>query len=154
MTVLMEGIVFGESPRWHDGRVWFSDWAPINGGTLVVAESHADQLTAYDIGPSGGLDRRRVWAATSGDHPDGICLDAEGAIWYADVASGRCVRVHEGGEVQASVKLDRGAFACILSRGERPQLYVVGQKWGGPQTAERTGQVVVFPAPAPGAGKP
>jgi sugar lactone lactonase YvrE len=275
MTVLMEGIVFGESPRWHNGRIWFSDWgagqvialdpagvsevivsvasfpmcidflpdgrllvvdsarqrilrresggsmvthadlAPVSvkpwndlvvdadgnayvnnigydfpggepgpgivalvtpegsvrqvagdlafpngmaitadGGTLVVAESHADRLTAYDIGPDGDLHRRRVWAATAGDHPDGICVDDEGAVWYADVASGRCVRVREGGEILASVELDRGAFACALSRGDEPKLYVVGQRWGGPPTAERTGQVAVFPAPAAGAGKP
>jgi hypothetical protein len=64
------------------------------------------------------------------------------------------VRVREGGEVLATVELDRGAFACTLSRGDRPQLYVVGQEWGGPQPTEPTGQIVVFPAPAPGAGKP
>jgi hypothetical protein len=50
--------------------------------------------------------------------------------------------------------LDRGAFACALSRGDRPQLYVVDQEWGGPESTEPTGQIVVFPAPAPGAGKP
>lgn len=275
MTVLMEGIAFGESPRWHDGRVWFSDWgshqvialdpegghevvasvpsfpmcidflpdgrllvvdsarrrllrrepdgsmvthanlAPISekpwndlvvdahgnayvnnigfdfpggepapgsvvlvtregavrlvagdlafpngmaiiadGATLVVAESHANRLTAYDIGPAGDLGNRRVWAGAGDDHPDGICADAEGAIWYADVANQHCVRVREGGEVLATVELDRGAFACTLSRGDQPQLYVVGQQWDSPQAAEPTGQVVVFPAPAPGAGKP
>jgi sugar lactone lactonase YvrE len=275
MTVVMEGIVFGESPRWHDGRVWFSDWgahqvialdpggghevvasvpsfpmcidflpdgrllvvdsarrrllrrepggsmvihadlAPISGkpwndlvvdrhgnayvnnigfdfpggepapgivalvtpegaarvvaedlafpngmaitadgATLVVAESHASRLTAYDIGQDGGLGHRRVWAGTANDHPDGICVDAEGAVWYADVANRHCVRVVDGGEVLATVGLDRGAFACTLSRGDLPRLYVVGQEWGGPQTTEPTGQVVVFPAPAPGAGWP
>jgi sugar lactone lactonase YvrE len=125
-----------------------------DGGTLVVAESHANRLTAYDIGPDGGLDRRRVWADTGGDHPDGICVDDEGAIWYADVATGRCVRVREGGQVLAAVELDRGAFSCTLSRGDQPQLYVVGQQWGAPQSTEPTGRVVAFPAPAPGAGKP
>jgi sugar lactone lactonase YvrE len=275
MTVLMEGITFGESPRWHDGRLWFSDWGahqvialgpdgghevvatvpsfpmcidflpdgrllvvdsaqrrllrrepggalvthadlatisdkpwndivvdargnayvntigfdfpggepapgsvalatpggvvrPVagdlafpngmaitaDGATLVVAESYANRLTAYDIGPDGGLAGRRVWADTGGDHPDGICVDAEGAIWYADVANRHCVRVREGGDVLGVVDLDRGAFACALSRGDDPRLYVVGQEWGGPQAAQPTGQVVVFPAPAPGAGKP
>jgi hypothetical protein len=70
------------------------------------------------------------------------------------VGNRHCVRVREGGEVLATVELDRGAFACMLSRGDRPQLYVVGQEWGGPQPTEPTGQVVVFPAPAPGDGKP
>ncbi len=277
MTVLMEGITFGESPRWHDGRVWFSDWgahqvialdpqdghevvvsvesfpmcidflpdgrllvvdsaqrrllrreldgsmvahadlsvvsekpwndivvdtrgnAYINtigfdfpdgepapgsvvlvtpsgavrkvaddlafpngmaitadGDTLIVAESYGNRLTAYDIGPTGDLTRRRTWAEAGEDHPDGICIDAEGAVWYADVGNRHCVRVREGGEVLDTVELDRGAFACILSRGDQqPQLYVVCQEWGGPEPpSEPTGQIVVFPAPAPGAGKP
>jgi sugar lactone lactonase YvrE len=273
--VLLEGIVFGESPRWHDGRLWFSDWGanqvialsadgshevvvtvasfPMcidflpdgrllvvdsaqrrllrrepggslvthadlseisarpwndivvddrgnayvntigfefpggefapglvvlatpdgsvsqaagdlafpNGmaitpdrGTLIVAESYASQLTAYDIGADGSLGNRRVWAETPGDHPDGICIDAEGAVWYADVGNQHCVRVRQGGEILATVKLDRGAFACALSREHDPRLFVVGQHFGGRQSGPPSGQVVAFPAPAPGAGKP
>jgi sugar lactone lactonase YvrE len=125
-----------------------------DGSALIVAESHGNRLTAYDIGQDGDLANRRMWADTGDDHPDGICVDAEGAIWYADVGNRHCVRVREGGEVLTTVELDRGAFACTLSRGDPPQLYVVGQEWGGPEPTEPTGQLVVFPAPAPGAGKP
>jgi len=125
-----------------------------DGGTLVVAESYANQLTGYDIGSDGGLANRRVWAETPGDHPDGICMDADGAIWYADVGNKHCVRVREGGQVLASVEWDRGAFACALSRGEDPRLFVVGQIFGGPEPSQPTGQLVAFPAPAPGAGRP
>jgi sugar lactone lactonase YvrE len=127
-----------------------------DGATLVVAESYANRLTAYDLdgGVGGGLDGRRVWADTPGDHPDGICFDAEGAIWYADVGNRHCVRVREGGEVLATVGLDRGAFACALSRGDDPRLFVVGQNWGGPEASAPSGRVVAFPAPAPGAGRP
>lgn len=273
--VLMEGIVFGESPRWHDGRVWFSDWganqvisldadgshevvatvasfpmcidflpdgrllvvdsaqrrllrrepdgslvehadlsavsdkpwndivvddrgnAYVNsigfdfpggefapglvvlvtpegdveqvaddlafpngmaispdGATLVVAESYANRLTAYDIDGDGLLNNRHLWAETPDDHPDGICMDAEGAVWYADVGNQRCVRVREGGEVLATVGFDRGAFACVLSRGRNPRLFVVGQTWGGPEPSQPSGRMVAFPAPAPGAGRP
>jgi sugar lactone lactonase YvrE len=273
--VLMDGVVFGESPRWHDGKVWFSDWganqvialdpggghevvttvasfpmcidflpdgrllvvdsaqrrllrrepdgslvehadlsavsekpwndivvddsgnAYVNsigfdfpgeefapglvvlvrpegtvaqvadnlafpngmaispdGATLVVAESYANRLTGYDIGRDGRLSNRRIWAETPGDHPDGICMDVEGAVWYADVGNRHCVRVREGGEVLATVDLDRGAFACVLSRGDDPRLFVVGQTWGGPEPPEPTGRIVAFAAPAPGAGKP
>jgi sugar lactone lactonase YvrE len=273
--VLVEGVVFGESPRWHDGRLWFSDWGanqvialnadgshevvvsvpsfpmcidflpdgrllvvdsarrrllrhepdgslvehadlssvsskpwndivvdqrgnayvnnigfdfpdgeftpgtvvvvtsdgtvvPVaddlafpngmaitpDGTTLIVAESYANRLTAFEIGRDGALDNRRVWAETPDDHPDGICLDAEGALWYADVGNQHCVRVREGGDVVASVDLDRGAFACALSREQNPRLFVVGQDWGGPNSATPTGQVVAFPATAPGAGWP
>jgi sugar lactone lactonase YvrE len=275
MTVLMDGIAFGESPRWHDGRLWFSDWganqvialdpegrhevvvsvpsfpmcidflpdgrllvvdsaqhrllrrepdgsmvshadlaaisekpwndivvdangnAYVNnigfdfpggepgpgcvalvtpagtarqvadglafpngmaitadGSTLIVAESYNNRLTAFDIDAAGDLANMRTWADTGDDHPDGICVDADGAVWYADVGNRRCVRVREGGEILAVVDLDRGAFACALSRGDHPQLYVVGQDWGGQPSAETTGQVLVFPAPAPGAGWP
>jgi sugar lactone lactonase YvrE len=66
-----------------------------DGATLIVAESGGNRLTAYDIGRDGGLGGRRTWADTPGDHPDGICADSEGAVWYADVASGRCVRVRD-----------------------------------------------------------
>ena len=102
----------------------------------------------------GGLGNRRVWAETPGDHPDGICMDAEGAVWYADVGNQHCVRVREGGEVLATVDLDRGAFACALSRGGNPRLFVVGQTYGGPESPQPSGRVVAFPAPAPGAGRP
>ncbi|WP_116949325.1 SMP-30/gluconolactonase/LRE family protein [Jiangella endophytica] len=273
--VLMDGIVFGESPRWHEGRLWFSDWgahqvvavdddgrhevvatvesfpmcidflpdgrllvvdsaerrllrreadgslvphadlsafsehpwndivvsergdayvngigfdfpggefAPglvvrvtpdgrvervadalafpngmaitADGATLIVAESYANRLTAFSIEPDGALGERRVWADTPGDHPDGICVDAEGAVWYADVGNRHCVRVGEGGEVLAVVESDRGAFACALSRGDDPRLYVVGQEWDGPPPPEPTGRLVAHPAPAPGAGRP
>jgi sugar lactone lactonase YvrE len=121
-----------------------------DGATLIVAESYGNRLTGYDLGGDGGLGSRRVWAQTPGDHPDGICVDAEGAIWYADVGNQHCVRVREGGQVLADVKLDRGAFACTLSDGEDPRLYVVGQTWEGPESRRPTGRVWAFPAPAPG----
>ncbi|MET8653143.1 SMP-30/gluconolactonase/LRE family protein [Nocardia aurea] len=125
-----------------------------DGATLVVAESYAERLTAYRITADGGLADRRVWAETPGDHPDGICVDAEGLVWYADVGNRHCVRVAEGGAIAQRVAFDRGAFACALDRSEDPHLYVVGQNWGGDETEEPSGVVAVFPAPAPGAGRP
>jgi sugar lactone lactonase YvrE len=125
-----------------------------DGGTLIVAESYGNRLTAYDIAGDGSLANRRVWADTPGDHPDGICLDAEGAVWYADVGNKHCVRAREGGDVLATADWDRGAFACALSREQNPRLFVVGQTYGGPPSPKPSGQVVAFPAPAPGAGRP
>ncbi|MDI6102079.1 SMP-30/gluconolactonase/LRE family protein [Actinoplanes sp. NEAU-A12] len=125
-----------------------------DGTSLIVAESYAQRLTAFRIGPDGRLSDRRTWAETPGDHPDGICADADGAIWYADVANQHCVRVREGGEVLSTVRTDRGAFACALSRGPDPCLFIVGQNYGDGEPAGPTGQVVTVPAPAPGAGRP
>jgi sugar lactone lactonase YvrE len=123
--------------------------------TLIVAESYAEQLTAFDIAADGTLSGRRVWAATPGEHPDGICMDTTGAVWLADVGRRHCLRVREGGEVLTTVELDRGAFACTLSRKGDPTLFVTAQDWGGPDAVGgATGQVMAFLAPAPGAGRP
>src|SRR5436305_11697176 len=246
--MLMTGLVFGEQPRWHEGRLWFSDWGPpeviavdlegdsevilqapafpccvdwlpdgglllvsardglllrrepdgslvthgdlgrvsdppagnelvvdgrgnayVNGGgfdlmageefapgiialvspdgsarqvadgrafpngmlvtpdnsTLIVGESYANRLTAFDIEPDGALSNRRVWAELGDGVPDGICFDAEGAVWYGDVPNKRCVRVREGGEVLQTVELDRGCFACALGGADRRPLFIM-----------------------------
>lgn len=121
--------------------------------TLIVAESYADCLTAYDIADDGALSNRRIWASVPGDHPDGITLDAEGAAWYADVGSAHCVRVAEGGEVLADVRLDRGAFACVLGGTAEPTLYITANSWSADLTAA-AGQLLAVAAPAPRAGYP
>jgi sugar lactone lactonase YvrE len=275
---LMTGIAFGESPRWHDGRLWFSDWvaqeiiavdpegnsevvvrvpfpsipmcidflpdgrllviashekrllrretdgslvthvdlgslsnfgfneivvdgrgnAYINGGgfnlmagekfapgivalvtpdgaarqvadgiafpngmvvtpdnsTLIVAESYGKKLTAFDIESDGSLSNRRVWADLVDGVPDGICLDAENAIWYADVPNKRCVRVREDGEVLQTINLDRGCFACALGGSDGRTLFMVATEWRGPQhmaDGPRTGRILTVEAAAPGA---
>jgi sugar lactone lactonase YvrE len=125
--------------------------------TLILAESYGNRLTAFDIAADGSLSNQRVWADLDGGVPDGICLDAEGAVWYGDVPNKRCVRVREGGEVLQTINLDRGCFACMLGGVDRRTLFMVAQEWGGMEsTAEeaRTGQVLTAPAPAPGAGWP
>jgi sugar lactone lactonase YvrE len=124
--------------------------------TLIVAESYGDRLTAFDIGADGSLSRQRVWATLGGAHPDGICLDAEGAVWYADVPAKRCVRVREGGEELRTVNADRGCFACALGGTERRTLFVVAAEFplAASGAGSRTGQVLTVEAPAPGAGWP
>lgn len=124
--------------------------------TLIVAESHANRLTAFDIAADGSLANRRVWADLDG-YPDGICLDAEGAIWYADVPNKHCVRVLEGGEVLQTVAVDRGCFACMLGGTDRKTLFILAAEWRGFEhmvSDARTGQVLSVDAPAPGVGWP
>ncbi len=125
--------------------------------TLIVAESYGKKLTAFDIGADGSLSNRRVWADLGDGAPDGICLDEEGAVWYADVPNKRCVRVREGGEVLQAINLDRGCFACMLGGEGRRTLFMVVREWGGTEKMaeeSRTGQVLAAPAPAPGVGWP
>ncbi len=127
------------------------------GGTLVLAESYASCLTAWDIDADGGLSGRRVWADLGTGAPDGICCDAEGAVWYADVPNQRCIRVAEGGRVLATVDADRGCFACMLGGADGRTLYVVASQWrGSRQIAETagTGQVLTVAAPSAHAGRP
>jgi sugar lactone lactonase YvrE len=128
-----------------------------DGATLIVAESYGKRLTAFDIAADGGLSNRRVWADLGDGVPDGICVDAQGAVWYADVPNRRCARVREGGEVLVTVELDRGCFACALGGADGTTLFIVAREWRG-TTSEgdgaRTGQVVMAQAPAPGAGWP
>ncbi len=125
--------------------------------TLIVAESYAKRLTAFDIAANGSLSNRRVWADLGDGVPDGICVDAAGAVWYADVPNKRCVRVHEGGEILQTVELDHGCFACMLGGGDGKTLFLVVREWRGFESAadgSRTGQVLTVAAPAPGAGWP
>jgi sugar lactone lactonase YvrE len=278
--ILMTGVVFGEQPRWHDGRLWFSDWgrqqviavdldgnsevthqgtgfplcvdwlpdgrllvvsareglllrrepdgslvthgdlrnasdppagnelvvdgrgnAYVNGAgfdlmtgaefapggvtlvtadgsarrvaegiafpngmlvtpdnaTLIVADSYGKCLFAFDIDDDGALSNRRVWADLGDGVPDGICLDADGAVWYADVPNRRCVRVREGGEVLQTIELDRGGFACALGGADRTTLFITATEWKGPEhmfDGPPSGQVLSVQAPAPGVGYP
>ena len=125
--------------------------------TLILAESYGKQLTAFHIEADGSLSNRRVWANLTGGFPDGICLDAEGAVWYADVPNQRCVRVREGGEVLQTIDLDRGCFACMLGGVENRTLFMVAAAWGEAASmadGQRTGQVLSVEAPAPHAGWP
>ena len=98
-----------------------------------------------------------MWADLGHGAPDGICLDAEGAVWYADVPNRRCVRVREGGEVLQTIELDRGCFACMLGGADGRPCSSSAAEWRGTEDmvdGERTGQVLTVEAPAPHAGWP
>jgi sugar lactone lactonase YvrE len=127
--------------------------------TLIVAESFARRLAAFDIGADGALSNRRVWADVTGD---GICLDAEGAVWTSDVQPGdRGVvqRVARGGEVLERIELDRSCYACMLGGDDGRTLFMVTAKWFGPDRmdeliAARTGQILTVRVDVPHAGWP
>ena len=124
--------------------------------TLIVAESYASALTAFDIEPDGTLTNRRIWAKVEGSAPDGICVDEERAVWFADVPNRRCVRVREGGDVLETIELDRGGFACMLGGADGRTLSVLAAEWGGPQSLSggKTGLLLAADVSVPGAGWP
>jgi sugar lactone lactonase YvrE len=148
----------GSARRVADGIAFPNGMAvTADNSTLIIAESYGKRLTAFDIAADGGLSKGRVWADLDGGVPDGICMDAEGAIWYGDVPNQRCVRVRQGGEVLQTIDLNRGCFACMLGGTDRKTLFMVATEWHGTEhmaDGARTGQVLAIEAPAPGAGWP
>jgi sugar lactone lactonase YvrE len=125
--------------------------------TLILAESYGNRLTAFDIAADGSLSNRRSWADLEGGYPDGICLDAESAVWYADVPNKRCVRVREGGEVAQTIDVDRGCFACMLGGADGRTLFIIANEWGGPESMQSeagAGQVLAVDVRVPHAGWP
>jgi sugar lactone lactonase YvrE len=120
--------------------------------TLLVGESHGSRVTAIELGDDGEPVRRRVWAPTPGDHPDGVALDASGALWYADVGNARCVRIREGGEVLDTVQLDRGCFSCALGGADGRTLFIVAQRYdGAPGSGPPSGQLLSVEVSVPAA---
>ncbi len=140
--------------QWPNGMAIVDD-----GRTLVVADSHARQLLGYAIAADGTLSDRRVWAELE-DAPDGICADADGAVWVASVPGAGCVRVREGGDVLDTVAVDRGCFACMLGGDDGRTLFVAAAEWHGMEALQRrgpgrTGRLLAAPdAPSPHAGRP
>lgn len=127
-----------------------------DGKTLVVGESFGRRLTAFDIAADGSLANRRVWADLGNNVPDGIALDAEGAIWVASPMSSEVIRVREGGEVSERIKVATDAFACMLGGADRKTLFVLTSASSDPAAclANATGKVEITKVEVPGAGLP
>jgi len=96
-----------------------------DGKTLIAGETFGRRLTAFDIGADGSLTNRRVWAELGNSPPDGICLDAENAIWVACPTMSEVIRVKQGGEVAERIKVETDAFACMLGGEDRQTLFVM-----------------------------
>ena len=127
-----------------------------DGRTLIVGESFGARLTAFDVADDGSLSNRRVFAKLEGAVPDGICLDAEGAVWIASPVSAEVLRVHEGGRVSRRIPVATQAFACMLGGDDRQTLYVCTAATSRPDEcrAKRTGRIELARVDVPGAGLP
>jgi sugar lactone lactonase YvrE len=155
----------GSARRVADGIAFPNGMAvtPDN-STLIIAESFAGRLTAFDIAADGSLSNRRVWA--DGVGPDGICVDADGAIWtgVGPFDENLVGRVRDGGEVLDRVKVGAPCFACMLGGQDRRTLFMLTADWRMNESFDdniarltkgpRTGRLLTAPAPAPGVGWP
>ncbi len=127
-----------------------------DGRSLILAETLALRLTAFDIDGSGGLSNRRVWATLGMRAPDGICLDANGHVWVANAIAPECVLVAPGGEIVASVATDQPCFACMLGGADRRTLYMMTAPSSVAElvSKSRQGRIARARVQTPGAGRP
>ncbi len=127
-----------------------------DGKRLIVGETQGHRLTAFDIADDGTLSNRRLFADLPGCFPDGICLDAEGAIWVTDARGNQVIRVRDGGAIAGTISTGaQGAFACMLGGDDRRTLFICTSSGSGPQqAAKRDGRIEVVRVDVPGAGLP
>jgi sugar lactone lactonase YvrE len=139
--------------------LWFPNGMVISesGRTLVVAESAARRLSAFDIAEDGNLVNQRVWGQMAPDQlPDGICLDAEGAIWVASPPSREVVRMREGGEIIERISLEQDAIACMLGGEDRRTLFILTAESRDPEWCRLNykARVLMTRVEVPGVGLP
>jgi sugar lactone lactonase YvrE len=127
-----------------------------DGKTFIVGETYGNRLTAFDITTEGALVNRRLFAALDDCFPDGICLDAEAAVWVTDAKGCRVLRVFDGGRVDRIVSTGaQGTFACMLGGADRRTLFLCTSSGSGPAMAEkRDGRIDFIRVDVPGAGLP
>ena len=157
-------VRLGEEPCVVAENVFFPNGTVItpDDKTLIVGETFASCLTAFDINEDGNLANRRVWADLRSIEdgytpvPDGICLDAEGAIWVASPSTNDVIRVQEGGALLDKVEVDRGAFACMLGGENGNTLFISTANDSTEETClkERSARIEVIDVDVPRAGLP
>ena len=127
-----------------------------DGKTLIVGESFGAKLTAFDIAADGSLSNPRLWANITPYVPDGICLDAEGAIWVSAATGSTVIRVKEGGEITEKIKVETDTFACMLGGPNRKTLFVLTAASSNPDECKKnpTGRIEITEVDVPGAGLP
>jgi len=127
-----------------------------DGKTLIVGETFAARLTAFDIGADGALSNRRVWAPLAPRLPDGIALDADGTVWVANPVAPECFRVAQGGAVLEVIDTGAPCFACMLGGEDGRTLFMLTAGGAGAQNATRapTGKVLIATVEVAHAGRP
>ena len=157
----------GEEPVLAADNLFFPNGTVItpDNKTLIVGETYAARLTAFDKSEDGSLSNRRIWAdlkANAGEGtvplPDGMCIDEEGAIWVASPSTAEVIRVHEGGMISERIPVQTNAFACMLGGEDRRTLFICTSNGSGvdPEAAlrEKSGKIEITQVDVPGCGKP
>ena len=157
----------GEEPVLAADNLFFPNGTVItpDNKTLIVGETYAARLTAFDKSEDGSLSNRRIWAdlkvnAEEGTVPlpDGMCIDEEGAIWVASPSTAEVIRVHEGGMISERIPVQTNAFACMLGGEDRRTLFICTSNGSGvdPEAAlrEKSGKIEITKVDVPGCGKP
>ena len=157
----------GEEPVLAADNLFFPNGTVItpDNKTLIVGETYAARLTAFDKSEDGSLSNRRIWAdlkvnAEEGTVPlpDGMCIDEEGAIWVASPSTAEVIRVHEGGMISERIPVQTNAFACMLGGEDRRTLFICTSNGSGvdPGVAlrEKSGKIEIIQVDVPGCGKP
>ena len=157
----------GEEPVLAADNLFFPNGTVItpDNKTLIVGETYAARLTAFDKSEDGSLSNRRIWAdlkvnAEEGTVPlpDGMCIDEEGAIWVASPSTAEVIRVHEGGMISERIPVQTNAFACMLGGEDRRTLFICTSNGSGvdPESAlrEKSGKIEITQVDVPGCGKP
>ncbi len=148
---LGDAVVAADEVSFPNGAVITPD-----GRTMILGESFAGRLTAFDIEKDGSLSNRRLWAQMQGAVPDGICLDEAGGVWVASPVSAEVLRIVEGGEVTHRIGVETQAYACMLGGDDGQSLFVCTASDSKPEACRknRDGRIEVYPAPHARAGLP
>ena len=128
-----------------------------DGKKLIIGETIGQCLTIFDIAADGSLANRGVFAQMPEMFPDGICLDAEGAVWFSNPRKGYVARVFEGGRIAERIEVGpgRGAYACMLGGEDGRTLFILTNSGSGPDMASKTdGRIETVRVEVPGAGWP
>ena len=157
----------GEEPVLAADNLFFPNGTVItpDNKTLIVGETYAARLTAFDKSEDGSLSNRRIWADLKVNSeegtvplPDGMCIDEEGAIWVASPSTAEVIRVHEGGMISERIPVQTNAFACMLGGEDRRTLFICTSNGSGvdPEAAlrEKSGKIEITQVDVPGCGKP
>ena len=157
----------GEEPVLAADNLFFPNGTVItpDNKTLIVGETYAARLTAFDKSEDGSLSNRRIWAdlkvnAEEGTVPlpDGMCIDEEGAIWVASPSTAEVIRVHEGGMISERIPVQTNAFGFMLGGEDRRTLFICTSNGSGvdPEAAlrEKSGKIEITQVDVPGCGKP